>query len=301
MTDHAPREEHLGYCCAAAAPSPRLGLRRLRSFLRTKLRGETAARWELREERKERGVFVSLTTGPHLAAARRLLRPRAWGIGPGRPNGPKNGLHSTTRWPIWRPIWVPIKGLAASALAPPSFRFEHARTRHPAERERETRCDFRRCDWGPWRRRRCSRRWPRRRRARHSRRRRWSTGPSPSSSSRYGTVSRPKPYSVSWPCYCSSCKWLLQGSRSARWSGKGDRLLAFLGILGQVLVSWPRSRGFVLTRFPPLWLQGRAFLGTSGLCAARLALICSVWCSSEFSVMMAVTGPHFLEFPVSAV
>jgi hypothetical protein len=98
-----------------------------------------------------------------------------------------------------------------------------------------------------------------------------------------------------------SCKWLLQGSRSARWSGKGDRLLAFLGILGQVLVSWPRSRGFVLTRFPPLWLQGRAFLGTSGLCAARLALICSVWCSSEFSVMMAVTGPHFLEFPVSAV
>jgi hypothetical protein len=137
MTDHAPREEHLGYCCAAAAPSPRLGLRRLRSFLRTKLRGETAARWELREERKERGVFVSLTTGPHLAAARRLLRPRAWGIGPGRPNGPKNGLHSTTLWPIWRPIWVPIKGLAASALAPPSFRFEHARTRHPAERERE--------------------------------------------------------------------------------------------------------------------------------------------------------------------
>jgi hypothetical protein len=68
-------------------------------------------------------------------------------------------------------------------------------TRAERERERERRFDFCRCEWGIWhrRRRRRSRRWPRRRVPLRRSRRRWSTGPSPSSSSRYGTVSRPNP------------------------------------------------------------------------------------------------------------
>jgi hypothetical protein len=33
MTDHVPREEHLGCCCAAAAPSPRLGFKKAAELL----------------------------------------------------------------------------------------------------------------------------------------------------------------------------------------------------------------------------------------------------------------------------